>query len=128
MFINGESIHNIRPCPVVKEGELWFTRSSKEEGTVYVFIPQGGRLWERGALRNYILKCLTATEKTRISVLGQNDRVVEYKPDANPVSKVKQTREGLQISVVRAQRVYNNRKWPNPLVVKLENVMFVSDK
>ena len=125
MFINGEGIHEVRPCPVVKEGELWLTRSSKKEETVYVFIPQGEKAWRRGSRRTYTLKSLSATDKTRISVLGQNDRVVEYNPKAKPVSKVEQTEEGLQISVVRAQRIYNNQKWPNPLVVKLENVKLV---
>ena len=28
----------------------------------------------------------------------------------------------LHISCVRAQRIYNNHKWPNPIVLKLENV------
>ena len=30
--------------------------------------------------------------------------------------------DGLVISVCRAQRLYNNHKWHNPVVVKLENV------
>ena len=74
------------------------------------------------------MKSLSATNKTRISALGQNDRVLEYDPEAKPESRVEQTEQGLQISIVRAQRIYNNRKWPNPVVVKLENVKFVSAK
>ncbi len=128
MFINGESIHNIRPCPVVKEGGLWLTRSSEDKNTVYVFIPQGQSLWKRGMRKEFTLNSLLITDKTRISVLGQNDRVLEYTPNANPTSKVEQTAEGLQISVVRAQRIYNNSKWPNPIVVKLEGVAFVTPK
>ena len=30
--------------------------------------------------------------------------------------------DGLEVSVVRAQRIYNNHRWPNPIVVKLEHV------
>ncbi len=127
MFINGESIHNIRPCPIIKEGEMWFTRDTKESSTVYVFIPQGKKHWRRGARRTYTLKSLSATDNTRISVLGQNDRVLEYQPRAKPVSKFEQTDEGLQISVVRAQRIYNDHRWPNPVVVKLEGVTFVDE-
>ena len=26
--------------------------------------------------------------------------------------------QGVKISVVRAQRIYNNSKWPNPITVK----------
>ena len=74
------------------------------------------------------MKSLAATDKTRISVLGQNDRVVEYNLKANPVSTITQTEKGLTISVVRAQRIYNNSKWPNPIVVKLEGVAFAGEQ
>ncbi len=124
MFINREAIHNIRPCPVIKEQNIWFTRSNENKGTVYVFIPQGKALWAHGARREVTLKSLSATENTRISVLGQNDKVVEYQPDKIPDSRFEQTDDGLKISVVRAQRIYNDRTWPNPVVVKLENVKF----
>ena len=127
MFVNGESIHNIRPCPIIKEDGLWFTQSSKEKGTVYVFLPQGDSLWQKGTRREFTIKSLKATNKTGISVLGQNDLVVEYKPDIEPISKVEQSNDGLNISIVRAQRLYNNQKWPNPVVVKLENVECVAD-
>lgn len=128
MFINGESIHDIRPCPLAKEGNLWFTRSVEEKSTIYVFIPQGKKAWKKGARRQYTLASLAATEKTRISVLGQNDRVVEYNPNLKPASKFNQTKDGLHISIVRAQRIYNNFKWPNVVVVKLEGVEFVSEQ
>ena len=124
MFINAEAIHNVRPCPVIKELDLWFTRSAEDNSTVYVLIPQGKEPWKHGARRDFTLKSLSATDSTRISVLGQNDKVVEYQPDKIPESKFKQTDAGLTISVVRAQRIYNNRQWPNPVVVKLENVKF----
>lgn len=124
MFINREAIYDIRPCPVIKEQNMWFTRSAKEENTVYVFIPQGKELWKHGERKEFTLKSLAATDATRISVLGQNDKVVEYQPKNIPDSRVEQTNAGLKISVVRAQRIYNNRKWPNPVVVKLENVKF----
>ena len=124
MFINREAIYDIRPCPVIKEQNMWFTRSAKNESTVYVFIPQGKELWKHGERKEFTLKSLTAKDATRISVLGQNDKVVEYQPKNIPDSRMEQTDAGLKISVVRAQRIYNNRKWPNPIVVKLENVKF----
>ena len=124
MFINGEAIHDVRPCPVIREGDLRFTHDAKNEGTVYVFIPQGKELWKHGDRREYTLKSLNATDKTLISVLGQNDKVVEYQPEKIPESRFEQSGDGLRISVVRAQRIYNDRKWPNPVVVKLENVTF----
>jgi alpha-L-fucosidase len=128
MFINGESIHGIRPWPSAKASDLWITRSAEERSTVYVFIPQGETLWKKGERREYTLESLRTTSKSCISVLGQNDRVVEYNPKAKPESRIEQTEQGLQISVVRAQRIYNNSKWPNPVVVKLEEVKFVSEQ
>lgn len=125
MFVNGEAIHDIRPCPIVREGTLYFTRPKDEPGTVYVIIPQGEERWRRGQRREFSLKSLVATGEMEIFVLGQNDKVVEYRPAANPVSMVQATGEGIKFSVVRAQRLYNNNGWPNPVVVKIKGVAFV---
>ena len=125
MFVNSEAIHNVRPCPVYSEGDFRFTHSNKDASTVYVFIPQGTNPWKRGERREFILKSLSADGEARISVLGQNSKAIEYNPAANPASTAEQTGEGLRISAVRAQRLYNDHKWPNPIVVKLEGVQFV---
>ena len=128
MFVNREAIHDIRPCPTVKEGDIWFTRSGDNEETVYAIIPQGEESWKRGERREFTFESLSATDATRISVLGQNDKVVEYEPENIPMSRFQQTPDGLKISVVRAQRLYNSFspewQWPNPIVVKLEGVRF----
>jgi len=124
MFVNGEAIHNIRPCPVIKEGDIYFTRRKEDHSTVYCIIPQGKNLWPRGERREFTFKSLTADGEVKISVLGQNDQVVEYQPENNPLSTVVQTENGLKISIVRAQRLYNDHRWPNPVVVKLEGVKF----
>jgi alpha-L-fucosidase len=41
----------------------------------------------------------------------------------DPLSRFEQMEDGLRFSIVRAQRIYNNHKWPNPVVVKLEHVV-----
>lgn len=123
MFVNDESIHGIRPCPQMREGNLWFTRKGD---TVYVFLT-GEEDWSLGDRREFEIKSLRATAETKISVLGQNSKVLEYHPEANPEPRFSQNGEVLEIAVVRAQRLYNNRKWPNPVVVKLTNVEFVKD-
>jgi alpha-L-fucosidase len=61
-------------------------------------------------------------------VLGQIGRVLEYSPKAKPEPTGTQTARGLEISVVRAQHIYNNSRWPNPVVVKLEGVAFASGR
>ncbi|MDR2512525.1 MAG: alpha-L-fucosidase [Puniceicoccales bacterium] len=119
MFINQESIYNVRPWVITNEGKLWFSRSVDEK-TVYVYIT-GEPSWKRGDRKQFLLKSVHATNDTRISILGQNDKVVEYS-NVVPKSKFKQTPNGLEVSVVRAQRIYNDYKWPNPIVIKLENV------
>lgn len=126
-FVNGESIFDIRPCPVIREGDLWFTRSRTNPDTVYILIPQGTPLWKRGERREFTVQSLEADSATRISVLGQNSRVLEYRPDELPECRLAQTPDGLWFSVVRAQRLYNNHAWPNPVVVKLEGARFAGE-
>jgi alpha-L-fucosidase len=119
-FINQEAIQNVRPWVVTREGNIWFT-ASKDRKTVYAFIT-GIPDWARGDRKDFVISSVRATGNTKISVLGQNDKVVEYNPEIDPKSRFIQKEDGLHISVVRAQRIYNNRKWPNPITVKLENV------
>lgn len=125
MFINQESIHKVRPCPIIKEDGLWYTRSAADKSTVYVFIPQGKNPMKRGERHEFTLKSIAGNTNSKITVLGQNDKVVEYLGTIDATSKMEQTHEGLKISIVRAQRIYNNGRWPNPIVVKLEGVKFI---
>jgi alpha-L-fucosidase len=126
MFINDEAILNIRPCPVVGEEGVYYTQS-KDGKSVYAFFTDfsGENNWGYGERKELVLKELKATANTKVSVLGQNDKVLEYNKDVDPKSDFKQTGKGLEISVMRAQRIYNNKRWTNTVVVKLENVEFV---
>jgi alpha-L-fucosidase len=119
-FINQEAVHNVRPWIIRNEGDVWFTKQ-KDENTVYAYLTHMPD-WPRGERRTFLLKSVKATSKTEISVLGQTGNIVEYKPDVDGKATFEQTPEGLRVSVVRAQRIYNNHKWPNPIVVKLKNV------
>lgn len=121
MFVNKEAINGVRPLPkTIKDGYAWFTQK-EGKNAVYVFIT-GQKDWFKGRRRNFLLKNLKATDKTTISVLGQNDKVVEYWPENIPESRYIQHEDLLEISIVRAQRLYNDKIWPNPIVVKLTNV------
>lgn len=124
MFINNEAVKNVRTVPtIIKDGDMWFTKA-KEENTVYVFITNQED-WFKGFRRNFLLKNIKSTKNTKASVLGQNDLIVEYWPENKPTTRITQHDELLEISVSRAQRVYNNKIWANPIVVKLTNVEFV---
>ncbi len=119
-FINKEAIENVRPWVVVNEDNIWFT-ASKDRKTVYAVVT-GIPDWKFGTRKEFVLSSVKATPETKISVLGQNSKVVEYQFNNNPESRFTQQEDGLHISVVRAQRIYNNYKWPNPITVKIENV------
>ncbi len=121
LFINGEAVYRARPWHVVREGEIWFTRSADEPGTVYAFLT-GHPVWPRGQRKNFMLRSVRATAGTEISVLGHDGLVLEYQPLADPSPRFEQKDDGLHLDIMRAQRIYNNSKWPNPIVVKLTNV------
>ncbi|MEO9662345.1 MAG: alpha-L-fucosidase, partial [Maribacter dokdonensis] len=77
MYVNSEGIRNVRPVPtIIKDGDMWFTKG-KDDNTAYVFIT-GQKDWFKGFRRNFLLKNMKATKNTSVSVLGQNDLVVEY--------------------------------------------------
>ncbi|HZH73015.1 MAG TPA: hypothetical protein VFD91_11030, partial [Mariniphaga sp.] len=86
-------------------------------------ILTGLAYWQRGTRKEFIVKSVQATANTTVSVLGQSGEVVEYQPSTDGKAYFEQKTDGLNISCVRAQRIYNNNKWPNPLVLKLTNVI-----
>ena len=116
MFINSEAIYAVRPWKKIREGHIWFTKK-KDENTVYAFITQEN--WEWGTKKTFILKSVQATAQTEVNVLGQNDIVLEYQQGVIPKTEWKQKDDGLHITATRAQRIYNDRTWPNPVVLKI---------
>lgn len=118
-LVNREAIIGARPWVITNEGDVWFTRAN-DEPTAYAFVT--GEPWKYAEERTLLLRSVKATDRTRASVLGQNDKVVEYRPEVVPATTWKATSEGLEITATRAQRLYNDRRWPNAVVLKLENV------
>ncbi|MDX1636903.1 MAG: alpha-L-fucosidase [Balneolaceae bacterium] len=118
LFINGESIYGVEPWVISNEDNIWFTRS-KQEDAVYAIITEPN--WEWGTRKTVILESVRASGSTTVSVLGQNDKVLEYVPETIPETKWENTNRGLMITAWRAQRIYNDRTWPNPVVLKITN-------
>ena len=118
--VNHESIHDTRPWVVANEDDIWFTRA-KDGKAVYAILTHLPN-WARGQRKDFRLHSVKATADTRISVLGHAGKYTEYAPTLDITPRFEQTDDGLVISVCRSQRLYNNHKWHNPLVVKLENV------
>lgn len=119
-FVNGESIHDVRPWVITNENNIWLTKN-KDANTVYAFITREPH-WRLGDAKTITLRSVKATPQTKVSVLGQSDEMVEYKPGVDPKTSFKQDTGGLHITAYRAQRLYTDRSWPNPIVVKLTNV------
>ena len=118
-LVNREAILSVRPWVVTHEGDVWFTKA-KAADTVYAMVT--GTDWPWGTTKTMTLQSVEATAQTRASVLGQNDEVLEYRPEVEPRTTFEQTPGGLRVTAWRAQRLYNDRRWPNPVVVKLTSV------
>lgn len=76
----------------------------------------------RAQWRDFVLKSVAATDKTQVSVLGQNGRVLEYRPEVNPAPTFKQEADGLHLRAMFTHRLQDNSRWPNPIVLKITNV------
>lgn len=124
LFINGDAIYGVRPWTVTNEGDLWYTRS-KDRHALYVIVDdgkEGAQPWRRGTWREFVLKTVRATARTTVSVLGQSDRLVEYRPELQPRSTFRQAADGLHIRVMRAQRLRDSDTWEYPSVIRLTDV------
>jgi alpha-L-fucosidase len=121
-LVNTESVHSIRPWEIIKEGDIWFTKA-KNSNTVYAFV-QGGAKWPYGTRKELILRTLEGSEQTKISILGYASELIEYRKGADAEIYFQSTPLGLVISAVNGHRLYTNNQWPNPVVLKIENVKY----
>jgi alpha-L-fucosidase len=120
MFANQECIYSVRPWIITNEKDIWFTKV-KDTNTLYAIIKDKTG-WPDGVWKEFILKSVRATDQTHASILGQNDKVLEYRPEVVPKTTWKQEADGLRIRAMHTQRMRDNRQWPNPIVVKLTHV------
>ena len=115
-FINGEAIYEVRPWHVPSEGPIYLTRA-KSSNTAYAVVT--GEAWRWGERRTITLRSVQATDETEVEILGQSGELAEYQPWFDARTTWKQDAQGLHISAARVQRIYNNRDWPNPVVLKI---------
>jgi alpha-L-fucosidase len=121
-LVNQEAIHLIRPWEIIKEGDVWFTKA-KDQNTLYAFIPAGEE-WKYGERKDFVFRTLSGNDQTKVSILGYASELVEYKPGFDAGIYTSSTPIGLVISAVNGHRLYTNNRWPNPVVLKIENVNF----
>ena len=77
--------------------------------------------WKEGERKTFRLHSVKAGADTRMSILGQNSRNIEYKQD-DVGCRYRQMGETLELSAVKAQRIYDDHRWPDPVVIKLEHI------
>jgi alpha-L-fucosidase len=118
-FINGESIEKVSPWILPREKNIWFTWNP-ESKTLYAHITKTPN-WSRSERKEFIIKSAQLTESSKVSVLGQSGELTEYNPNADATTYFEQKDDGIHISCMRAQRIYNNHKWHNPVVLKITN-------
>ena len=120
MQVNQECIYNVRPWVITNEQNIWYTKARNED-TLYAIVKQQPR-WVRGQWRDFVLKSVQATPQSVVSVLGQNGRVLEYRPEVNPKPTLRQEADGLHIRAMFTHRLQDNSRWPDPIVLKITNV------
>ncbi|MBC6609467.1 alpha-L-fucosidase [Hymenobacter sp. BT507] len=117
-FLNHEAIDSTRAWVVNKENNVLFTAKGD---ALYAIVTEVAD-WKEGERRTFTLHSVKAQPNTVVSVLGQNSKIMEYKPNLDVSCRYKQTANGLEVSVVKAQRIYDDHRWPNAVVIKLDHV------
>lgn len=123
-FANRESIYAVKPLPVIHDKNIWFTQSNDDK-YIYAFVTRNSPdEWKYGERRDFLLPMIEGNAKTKVSILGYKSELVEYVNNFDASVKVAPTPIGLGISAVNGQRFYTNRRWPNAVVMKIENAKF----
>lgn len=118
-FVNREAVDSVRPWVITNENNIWYTKSLDNK-TVYAIVTNAAS-WKEGDRRSLTLHSVRAGADAKVSVLGQNSLIQEYRPGKDVSCKFMQTDTGLVLSVVKTQRIYDDHHWPNPVVIKIEN-------
>ena len=116
LLVNREAVRATRPGPVASEGNVYFTQS--RDGTaLYAIDCTGPRA--RGEWRTLCLASVRPSADTTVDVLGQSGNLIEYDLETVPKAEFRQTEAGMEIRYCRAQRLYNDCRWPNPVALKI---------
>ena len=123
-FVNAEAIYKVKPLPFIKEENIWYTQSNDEKYIYATYVRSSPDDWKYGDRKAFVLTHIEGNEKTKVSILGYKSELVEYKQGFDAQTYVSSTPIGLVISAVNGQRFYTNNKWPNSVVLKIENAKF----
>ncbi len=116
---NHQAIDSVRPWQITQEQDTWFTQS-KDGKYVFAFVNEP--YWNWMEEKAFFFRSLAGNKDTKISILGQNDDMMEYQVHRSPKPVMAITNDGIFVNVVKAQRL--NKTWKNPLVIRFENVQY----
>lgn len=123
-FANSEAIYAVKPLPVIREENVWYTQSNDEK-YIYAFITRSSADdWKYGDRKTIVLTHIEGNKNTKVTTLGYQAELVEYRKDYDAATYLAPTPLGLVISAVNGQRFYTNNKWPNSVVLRIENATF----
>ena len=123
-FANAESIYKVKPLPVIREENIWYTQSNDEK-YIYAYVTRKSPDdWKYGERKAMVLTHVEGNANTKVSVLGFNSEFVEYKIGFDAKLYNNASPIGLVVSAVNGQRFYSNRRWPNAIVLRIENAKF----
>jgi len=123
-FANSEAIYAVKPLPIVREDNVWYTQSNDEKYIYAIVRRANWQDWKYGTRKNLVLTHLEGNAQTKVSILGYKSELVEYKDGFDASTYVAPTSIGLVVSAVNGQRFYTNNQWPNAVVLKIENAKF----
>lgn len=125
-FVNGEAIYKVKPLSVIKEDNVWYTQSNDGK-YIYAFITRrNAEDWKYGERKTFVLTHIDSNDRTKVTTLGYKAELVEYQKGFDAKTYLAPTPLGLVISTVNGQRFYTNNQWPNSVVLKIENALFVA--
>ena len=75
--------------------------------------------WRLGDAKTVTLRSVRATPQTKVSVLGQSDEIVEYKPEVKPKTSWSQDETGLHITAYRGAETLYGPALADPIVLKI---------
>ena len=121
MFVNSEAIYGVRPWVITNEQDIWFTKK-KDADTLYAMVKQKTP-WKRGYVEGHRAALGAAPpRRPKSACWARTIRCWNISPTSCPRPRWKQEADGLHIRAMRAQRLQDNSKWPNPVVLKITDV------
>lgn len=130
MMANRESIYQLKPLPLVKEGNVYYAQSAKDSAIYAYVLRADQRDWAYGTRKTITMPSLYVDNDAaaKVGVLGYASELVEYRVNFDAQPKIHSSPFGLMVSAVNGQRFYTDNTWSNPVVLKIEGAKQLKKK